>query len=142
MKLAIPVIDTEMNKDILSAGLNANGSICLYDMDHQLADCMKTSELAENMGDLLPELSSRHISVIITRQVHPMALKILINKGFAVYKAKGNQLKENIQLFQNKMLEQYSHEASMELANVCGGECTSCSTDVCDEEKKSDVPMI
>jgi predicted Fe-Mo cluster-binding NifX family protein len=142
MKLAIPIIDTEINRDVLSAGLNANGSICLYDVEDHSAACMRTSELAENMGDLLPELASRQISAIITLQVHPMALKILINKGFTVYKAKGNQLKENIQLFQNKMLEQYSHEASMELATVCGGECTTCSTDTCDEEKKSDVPMI
>jgi predicted Fe-Mo cluster-binding NifX family protein len=88
------------------------------------------------MGELLPALEALAISVIITRQIHPMALKILANKGFNVYKAIGNQLEDNIQLYQNSKLDLYSHEAAMELATICGGECTSCSTNVCDEEKK------
>jgi predicted Fe-Mo cluster-binding NifX family protein len=136
MKIAIPIVDTEKNKNLLAGGLNANGSICLYDINTHSADCMKISDLAENMGDLLPALEALMISVIITRQVHPMALKILVNKGFDVYKAKGQAMEENIRYFKEKKLEIYSHEAAMELATVCGGECTTCNTEICDEEKK------
>jgi len=137
MKVALPIIDISSNRNILAGGLNVNGSICLYDVDSKSGSWIKTTDLAANMGELLPALEALAISVIITRQIHPMALKILANKGFEVYKAKGNQLEENIQFFQNRKLDLYSHEAAMELATICGGECTTCSTDVCDDEKKN-----
>jgi predicted Fe-Mo cluster-binding NifX family protein len=136
MKVALPIIDLASNRNILASGLNVNGSICLYDVDSNSGSWIKTTDLAPNMGELLPALEALAISVIITHQIHPMALKILINKGFEVYKAVGNTLTENIDFYSNKKLDLYSHDAAMELATVCGGECTSCSTDVCDEEKK------
>jgi len=136
MNIAIPIQDIKTNKNLIASGLNANGSICLYNIDTNIGNWLNTKDLAPNMGELLPALEALAVSVIITRQIHPMALKILANKGFNVYKAIGNQLEDNIQLYQNSKLDLYSHEAAMELATVCGGECTSCSTDVCDEEKK------
>ncbi|HRZ98610.1 MAG TPA: hypothetical protein P5084_13725 [Paludibacter sp.] len=136
MNIAIPIQDIKTNKNLIASGLNANGSICLYNIESNNGNWLNTKDLAPNMGELLPALEALTISVIITRQIHPMALKILVNKGFDVYKARGNQLEENIQLFQNKKLDLYSHEASMELATICGGECTTCSTDICDDEKK------
>lgn len=142
MKVALPIIDISSNRNILAGGLNVNGSICLYDVDANSGSWIKTTDLAPNMGELLPALEALAISVIITRQIHPMALKILANKGFDVYKAKGNQLEENIQFFQSKKLDLYSHESAMELATICGGECSTCSTDVCDDEKKCDDVVI
>jgi len=132
MKVALPIIDIELNRNILASGLNVNGSICLYDVDSKSGSWIKTTDLAPNMGELLPALEALSISIIITHQIHPMALKILANRGFEVYKAYGNELEENIQFYQNKKLNLYTHEASMELATVCGGECTTCSTDVCE----------
>lgn len=136
MKVALPILDLALNRNILANSLNVNGSICLYDIDSKSGSWIKTTDLASNMGELLPALEALAISVIITRQIHPMALKILANKGFDVYKAKGNQLEENIHFYQSRKLDLYSHEAAMELASVCGGECSTCSTDVCDDEKK------
>ena len=132
MKVALPIIDITSNRNILASGLNVNGSICLYDLDSKSGSWIKTTDLAPNMGELLPALEALSISIIITHQIHPMALKILSNKGFDVYKAKGNLLEDNIQFYQSKTLDLYSHEAAMELATVCGGECTTCSTDVCE----------
>ncbi len=136
MNIAIPTQDTTSNKNTIASSLNVNGSICLYNLDSKSGNWLKTIDLAPNMGELLPALEALAISVIITRQIHPMALKILVNKGFEVYKAVGNTLTENIDYYSNKKLGLYSHDAAMELASVCGGECTSCETDVCDEEKK------
>jgi len=136
MSIAIPTQDINTNKNTIASGLNVNGSICLYDIDSKSGSWIKTTDLAPNMGELLPALEALAISVIITRQIHPMALKILVNKGFEVYKAVGNNLTENIDYYSNNMLELFSHDAAMELATVCGGECTTCETDVCDEEKK------
>lgn len=136
MIVVLPIIDTASNRNNLANGLNANGSICLYDLDSKSGSWIKTNDLAPNMGELLPALEALSISIIITRQIHPMALKILSNKGFEVYRAKGNQLEENIQFFQNKKLDLYSHEAAMELATICGGECTTCDTDDCETTPK------
>lgn len=136
MKLALPVTDILNNRHMLAGGLNANGFLCVYDTALNEGSWMRTTDLADNLADLLPALQALSVRVIITRQVHPMALKILVNKGFDVYKAKGNELEQNIKLYSRSGLEHYSHEASMALADVCGGECTTCSTDVCDDEKK------
>ncbi len=136
MKVALPIIDIASNRNILASSLNVNGSICLYDIDSKSGSWIKTTDLAPNMGELLPALEALAISVIITRQIHPMALKILANKGFIIFKAIGNQLEENIVFYQNSKLDLYSHEAAMQLATVCGGECTTCSTDICDDDKK------
>ncbi len=132
MNIAIPTQDTATNKNTIASSLHVNGSICLYNIDSKSGNWLKTNDLAPNMGELLPALEALAISVIITRQIHPMALKILVNKGFEVYKAVGNTLTENIDFYTNKKLDLYSHDAAMELATVCGGECTTCSTDVCE----------
>jgi len=132
MNIAIPTQDTATNKNTIASSLHVNGSICLYNIDSKSGNWLKTNDLAPNMGELLPALEALAISVIITRQIHPMALKILTNRGFNVYKAKGNLLEENIQFYQSKTLNLYRHEDAMELATVCGGECTTCSTDVCE----------
>jgi len=132
MKIVLPIIDIASNRNILASSLNVNGSICLYDLESKSGSWIKTSNLAPNMGELLPALEALAISVIITRQIHPIALKILSNKGFDVYQAKGNLLEENIQFYQSRTLDLYSHEAAMEIATVCGGECTSCNTDACE----------
>jgi predicted Fe-Mo cluster-binding NifX family protein len=136
MNIAIPIIDTGVNKNTIASGLNVDGCLYLYDMNLKTETRIKTTDLAPNMGDLLPALEALTVSAIITRQIHPMALKILVNKGFEVYKSTGNKLAENIMLLQENKLELFSHEAAMELATICGGECTTCKTDVCDDEKK------
>lgn len=137
MNIAIPIQDTETNKNIIASSLNANGSICLYDVASKSGSWIKAKDLAPNMGELLPALEALAISVIITRQIHPMALKILSNKGFDVYKAKGNALEENITFYQSNKLDLYSHEAAMELASICGGECTTCDTGSCETTPNS-----
>lgn len=138
MHIAIPILDSNLNTNTIAASLNVNGSLCLYDTALNRRKCLQTTELAANMGDLLPALEAIAISVIITRQIHPMALKVLVNKGFEVYKAKGDVLDENIQYYNEQKLDLYSYETAMELATVCGGECTSCVTTVCDDEKKKE----
>lgn len=136
MKIAIPVIDIHSQKRILASGLNVNGSLCLYDSACMQGTWLKTTDLAENMGDLLPALEQNEIKALITDKIHPMALKILVNKGFLVFQSVSSDLDENIGYFINNQLAVYSAEAAMSLATVCGGECSDCSSDECSTEKK------
>ena len=134
MKIAIPVIDKELQRNQIAGSFNVIGFICIYDTEIRAGRWMKTLELAPNMGELLPALEREKVSTVISRQVQPMALKVLVNKGFRVYKSIGNLLDENIGKFINNELIPFDMEAAMANAVACGGSCAVCTTD-CDEEK-------
>lgn len=129
MKIAIPVLSTDLQKMSIAASLSVLGCLCIYDTIKNEGRWMKTLDLASNMGELLPALERENVSTIITRQLQPMALKVLANKGFDVFKAAGNRLEENIQLFGLNELVHFDMEAAMQFATICGGECDDCKTD-------------
>lgn len=129
MKIAIPVINTDIQKTSIAASLSVLGSLCIYDTIKNEGRWMKTMDLAPNMGELLPALEKESVSTIITRQLQPMALKVLVNKGFEVFKADGNRLEDNIQLYNLNELAHFDMEAAMQFASICGGECDDCKTD-------------
>lgn len=135
MKIAIPVVDLNLHKNRIAGSLNVIGQLCIYDSDKQQGVWMKTLDLAPNIGELLPALERNEVSTIITRQVLPMALKVLVNKGFDVFKSKGDALEDNVKMFINNELNLFDMNAAMENATICGGECGDCKTD-CEEEKK------
>ena len=84
------------------------------------------------MGELLPALERNDISTIITKQVHPMALKVLVNRGINVFKSIGDELDSNLQFLLDNVLIPFDIKAAMKFATVCGGECSDCKTE-CDE---------
>ena len=132
MKIAIPVVDTNLLRNRIAGSLNVIGFVCIYDTVIGEGRWMKTLDLAPNMGELLPALERENISTIISRQVQPMALKVLVNKGFSVYKSNGDMLDDNVgKLLKNELLL-FDMEAAMANAAVCGGACEACSTD-CEE---------
>lgn len=136
MKIAIPIIDTTKNKYKVSGGLNANGCLCLFDIETNAGRWIKTLDLAPDMGELLHELERKAVSVIITDKIHPMALKVLVNKGFDVFQSGSDTLGENIRLYNESKLKKFSYKKAMDFAQVCGGECNTCSTDGCETSPK------
>ena len=136
MRIAIPVIDKELQRNQIAGSLTVIGSLCIYDTDLKNGSWMKTLDLAPNMGELLPAFERNNISTIITKQIHPMALKVLLNRGILVYKSIGNELDNNILLLSNNELIPFDMEAAMQFATICGGECGDCKTE-CEDEKKS-----
>jgi len=140
MKIAIPVIDRDLQRNRIAGSLSVIGSLCIYNTETKEGNWMKTLDLAPNMGELLSALEQNSISTIITKQVHPMALKVLIGRGVDVFKSVGDELDANLQLLLDKVLIPFDMEAAMQFAAVCGGECGDCKTD-CDDEKK-EVPSL
>ena len=136
MKIAIPVIDKESQRNRIAGNLNVIGCLCIYDTDTSEGRWMKTMELALDMGQLLPALERENVSTVISCQVHPMALKVLVNKGFSVYKSIGDRMDENIMLLLKDELVTFDMEAAMANAAACGGACEACSTDCEEEDKK------
>lgn len=137
MKIAIPVADHSSRRNEIAGNLNILGFLCIYDTETLEGKWMKTIELAPNMGELLPALEQQTVKTIITKQIHPMALKVLVDKGIQVYKSTGNLLDENIRLLCNNQLNTFDMNSAMTFAKICGGECDSCNTDCDDESTKN-----
>lgn len=135
MKIAIPIIDTAENKYTIASSLNVNGYLCLYDSESNAGRWMKTIDLAPDMGELLHELERKTVTAIITEQIHPMALKVLVNRGFDVFQAYGNALGENIKFYNDKKLKKFNYKKALDFANACGGACNSCATECADDKK-------
>jgi len=136
MKIVIPVVDVSTRKNQIAGGLNVTGHLCIYDNVSKEGNWMKTTDLAPNMGELLPALERENVTTIISRQVQPMALKVLVNKGFSVYKSESDVLDDNIILFNNNELSLFDMESTMNDAAACGGACNSCVVE-CEELKSA-----
>lgn len=138
MRIAIPIIDILANKNTLASGLNVNGYLCLFDNENKSTQWIKTMELAPDISMLLNELERKSVSVIITEQIHPFALKVLVNKGFDVFQAVNNVLDDNIQYYNKNMLMKFKYDTAMTFASSCGGVCDSCVTECSDDKKVLD----
>ena len=138
MLIAIPVKNAETGRNSIAKTLDANGHLCLYDKETCELDWMKVSELASNLGDLLPALEKRSVTEIFSVNMHPMALKVLVNKGFVVYRAQGSNLQYNLSLWKAERLPTFGMRELMSEMKGCDGGCEACET-VCEttEEMKS-----
>jgi hypothetical protein len=64
-----------------------------------------------------------------------MALKVLVNKGFSVFKSVGDRMDDNVMMLIKNELITFDMEAAMANAAVCGGACEGCGTDCREDEK-------
>ena len=128
MKVAIPVFDSVERRNEIAGNLSVMGFLCIFDTESQEGKWIKTLDLAPNMGELLPALQEEEVTAIITRQIHPMALKVLVGRGMDVYRSVGNMLDENLRLFNDSRLLSFDMDTAMTFAKVCGGECDDCKT--------------
>jgi hypothetical protein len=128
MRIAIPVADLGKGKNIIAGTLSAIGQLCLYDVEARDCLWLKVSELAPNLGELLPALESRSVTDIISAKMQPMALKVLVNRGFQVYQSHGSDLNENIRLHAQNGLCRFDMQELLADAQLCGGACDSCDT--------------
>jgi len=128
MRIAIPVKDLHAGRNNIAKTLDANGHLCLYDQVTTELNWMKVSELADNLGELLPALEQQSVTEILSLNMHPMALKVLINKGFRVYKTQGSNLQYNISLWKAERLPPFILQDLMVETSMCGGSCGSCDT--------------
>lgn len=127
-RVAIPVKNLDSGRNHIAKTLDANGHLCLYDKDTTELHWLKVSDLAANLGDLLPALEQQSVTEILSANMHPMALKVLVNKGFKVYRTHGSNLRYNLSLWKAERLPIFGMQALMAEAQLCGGACDSCDT--------------
>lgn len=137
MRIAIPVKNLESGRNSIAKTLDANGHLCLYDKVTDELKWIKVSELANNLGDLLPALEKQSVTEIFSVNMHPMALKVLVNKGFVVFRAQGSNLQYNLSLRKVERLTPFGMRELMAEVSGCGGGCEACETDCEPMEEKS-----
>lgn len=128
MRVAIPIKNLDSGRNNIANTLDANGHLCLYDKDTTELLWLKVSDLAANLGDLLPALEQQSVTEILSISMHPMALKVLVNKGFRVYRTQGSNLQYNLSLWKAERLPKFGMQDLMAEAQLCGGTCSSCDT--------------
>lgn len=137
MRIAIPVKNLDSGRNSIAKTLDANGHLCLYDTQTSELKWLKVSELASNLGELLPALEKHSVTEICSVGMHPMALKVLVNKGFIVYRAQGSNLRYNLSLWKAERLSTFGMKELMAETMGCGGGCESCETDCETTEKQA-----
>ena len=128
MKIAVPVMDLNHNRFQIANSLSVLGYLCIFDLAKNELKWKQTIEYAPSMGELLPELKKQDVSVIIVKDILPMALQVLTHKGFQVFKAIGDNLEANISYSVKGALEAYDYEHALMNSKGCGSSCDSCSS--------------
>lgn len=129
MKVIIPVSDNQAGKNSIAPRFHNAEYVCVFDCSSKSFEWHKAKEMNSN-GNLGEELINKQIFSVISNQMPAMALGVFIDNGLKVYKAVGNNVLKNIEMFQNNQLRPYSTEESR-MVSACSGSCGSCSSTSC-----------
>lgn len=132
MKVFVPVIDSSSHRYEIAAGFSESGSVCIIDTADNRVIWYKPSGMPFNFNEMMEELKLNGVVNIITSTIQPMALKVLINKGFKVYRSVGTDLLANLELLKNLCLPLIGYEDALnEIQSSCGKSCNSCHSILC-----------
>lgn len=127
MKIMIPVINDEAGKYTLAESFHNAEYACIYETDSKNYEWVKTTDLSEKSENLSFELKRKGILSVLINKMSPMALGLFIESGFKVFQAESTDMKENLDLFHQRLLKYYKY-AVEDFSDPCAGSCGSCST--------------
>jgi len=128
MKVMLPVIDDQLSKNVVADGFHNIEYVCVFDSANQKCDWLGANEISETPGRLNSGLSERGIFSIISVNISPMMLSMFNRNGIKVWKASGNDLDENLRLFQLSQLKVFTAE-ECRIAQACDSRsCFSCGS--------------
>ncbi len=129
MKVLLPVKNDETAKFEMADGFHNISYVCIFDSNTRKQEWMNAGELLENQEDLSGALAERGIFSIISVSIPPMVLRLFNRNGIEVLKASGDNVEENIRLFQKSHLKIFSAEESRMIQSTCNtSSCSSCSS--------------
>lgn len=124
MKVIIPVVNNENEKNSIADGFHNTECACIYNSDDDSSEWVLLSDICKNIGNLSVELKRKGINSIINDQMPLMFLRLCIDMGLRVYRAASESVDENVQLFNKQQLKPFPISATMEMS----GCSTLCST--------------
>lgn len=126
MKIIIPIDNFSSSEKRISDSFHNTEYACIYNNSNQTFEWITTKNMIR-AGELGEELKQQGISVVISRNMPLMALGFFTESGLSVYKAENKSIEENIQLFKNNKLVQFTNSVAKS-SSSCTGSCGSCST--------------
>ena len=128
MKVMLPVIDDKLSKNVVADGFHNIEYVCVFDSANQKCDWLGANKISETPGGLNSGLSEQGIFSIISLNISPMVLSMFNRNGIKVWKARGNDLYENLRLFQLSQLKMFTAE-ECRIAQACDSRsCSSCGS--------------
>lgn len=132
MKVLIPIVDSLSHKYEIAPGFSESCSVCIMDASSNEVIWYKPASLSVDFFAMMEELKQAGVESIITSSIQPMALKVLNQKGFKVYRSVGNDLHANLELFELLCLPLIGYgEALKEIGSLCAKSCASCKSVGC-----------
>lgn len=127
MNIIIPVIDDNNGKFSMAKGFHTTDFVCVYNTLNATYEWFKHKDISNIEENLSLSLKRKGIYTIITSQMPFMALRLFKESGLLVYKSKGKNLEENIELFLKKELEAFSPQIHLGTPYSACGSCSSSS---------------
>lgn len=128
MKVMLPVVDDKLSKNVVADGFHNIEYVCVFDSANQKCDWLGANKISETPGGLNSGLSEQGIFSIISLNISPMVLSMFNRNGIKVWKARGNDLDENLRLFQLSQLKVFTAE-ECRIAQACDSRsCSSCGS--------------
>jgi len=124
----VPVVDDKTRKAEVAEGFHNLAYVCIFDSTTQNSEWLKSQELSQTPGGLNDALLNRGVFSIISLNMTPMVLSLFNRNGIRVLKACGNDLDENIKMFQLSQLKIFSAEESRIQQSCNTQSCSSCSS--------------
>jgi len=127
MNIIIPVIDDNEGKYNMAKGFHNTEHVCIYNTLNSSYEWFKHKDISSIEENLSLSLKRKGIYTIITSQMPFLALRLFKESGLLVYKSKGKNLVENIELFLKKELEAFTPQIHFGSTNSACGSCHSSS---------------
>ncbi len=127
MKVIMPVIDNEKEKNFIANGFLNSEYVCVYNNESQTYEWLPIEDISQQAGNMTIELKQKGIKAVISSDITFMALGLFVESGLKVYKARGKSVQENIKFLQDEQLDLFTPLGAMN-SSSCSGSCSSCGT--------------
>lgn len=127
MKIVIPVTENCSSEKRIAGSFHNSEYVCIYNSADQSLELVLSRQISDNPGNLGNELKRRGVGAVISQQMPLMALGFFVESGLQVFQAKGEDIEENIRLFNLCQLPLLTAQLA-KTTSSCSGSCGSCNT--------------
>lgn len=126
MRVMLPIEESGR----IARGFHNASRVCIYDSYKECTEWKNVSDISLKPGEFSKDLVKTGVDSVISGYLPPMVLQLFTRCGLEVFKARGNDVEENISFFINKQLEEFTSETSRQMWG-CNSGCGSCNSKSC-----------
>lgn len=136
MKVIAPV----HTRHRLAEGFNAAAGVCICDLSAAPGEGYTFGfwkDIIPPGSKVATRLRELGIGSVLATRMQMLALNFFTAGNIAVYKSRGDNLDENLELLRQQKLEHYTAEEALQNASLCSGSCASCGSAECGTQEVS-----